>query len=207
MSISGFMWRVFSCGDVGGDFTTPVYASTRRRSCWSRIRRRWVTPGAAGRSWSYEWGVDSTLTRITQTGADGKPAVGGVKISYGYAPDGLLLSRAPAGGQVEHVTWNRLAGLSRMLALAGTEFVYGLGQAPVAQTTTNKADSSCSAGLVWLHTDRLGSVVTTNDTSGGVSPVSVFAFPSTGLGECSALSTESQGIAAKRPEKDERPKQ
>jgi RHS repeat-associated protein len=78
--------------------------------------------------------------------------------SYTYRGDGLLTTRVTPAEQSVRFTWDDSGGTPKLLQIGATSLIYGPDGDVISRVTASVA--------VQVHTDRLGSVITTTNTNG-----------------------------------------
>lgn len=83
-----------------------------------------------------------------------------VGIDYAYSADGLLASRDKDGQNTNNFVWDASGSIPLLLDDGVHEYIYGNGRTPIAQIA--KADGT----VIYLHSDTIGSVMASTDSSG-----------------------------------------
>lgn len=173
-------------GDVGFDAAGSVTMLPHGRELTYDAGRQVTTltvPGADDTVVTTGFTYDARGNRLTAT-TDTGPNAGTVTHTYdlanrltsitgvdesvtAYSYDGNGLRASAASGEaIESFTWDLAAAYPLLLTDADLAYVYGTTGVPLAQI-------GLDAGAVdYLHTDTIGSVLTTTNTAGGVTAAS-----------------------------------
>ena len=138
------------------DTTAAVTSSFTYDARGNRATTTTDTPDAAG-TITHTYNQANQLTTLT--------GVDGTATTYTYDASGLRASATTTTGTTvtsEQYTWDTLAGIPELLTDATHAYLYGTTAAPLAQydLTDGTVD--------YLHSDLLGSIRTTTDTTGTV---------------------------------------
>jgi RHS repeat-associated protein len=109
-----------------------------------------VTP-ASGNDQSYDWNAANELICANTNGSScslGTPT--GTTTLYGYDGNGLRTSSTISSATTDY-TWDTSTGTPRLVGSGSTDYVYGLGSAPVLQLTGSASDLLLSDPIGSVH--------------------------------------------------------